>query len=68
MTRNKAFTAQRWSYEVNGRKFILAKGSSKYSKFYVLDEDGNYLTHKGRDTLLDAQLDANRIAQEGVSV
>ena len=58
MSRTKAFTAQRWLYEAEGGKFVLAKGNSKYSRFYVLDEDGKYLSRKGHNTLLDAQIEA----------
>lgn len=63
MSRGKAFTAQRWEFAVDGHKFILVKGDSRFSKFYVLDEAGNYLTSKGHATLLGAQIEATTIAR-----
>lgn len=64
MTRTKAFTAQRWSYTArDGHPFLIVKGSGRYSKFYVCSTDGVYLSPKGNNTLLDAQIEAEKIAK-----
>lgn len=64
--RPKAFTPQRWRYEVDGQEFIITKGDSKHSRFYLRDEDGNYLTSKPNNTLLDAQIEATKLARKEV--
>jgi len=63
MTRTKAFTAQRHRIEIDGRVFILAKGASAHARWYVLDENGKYLSRRGGATRLDAEIEASRIAR-----
>ena len=65
--KTKAFTAQRWPFEVDGQKFVLVKGSSRYSKFYVCDEDGQYLTGRGHSDLQGAQVEAIHLARKVAS-
>lgn len=60
MTKTKAFTAQRWRILVEDTEYFIVKGNSKYSRFYVLDASGKYLS-KGATNVDAAMADAVHI-------
>jgi hypothetical protein len=61
MTKVKAFTAQRWPITVGDQSYVIVKGNSRYSRFYVTDTDGKYLSKRGASTDDGAVTDALHI-------
>lgn len=61
-TKTQQFRTLRYRYTFEGGVYFIQKGGSKYGRWYVLDENGKYLT-KGASSQQAAEIELAGVAR-----